>query len=554
MDERVLVLTPEARDVRAVLQQLAAAGIDAQATSAAELVTAVRDCTLGAALLTVEALDQYDIGAVTAAVEAQPAWSDCPILLLTRRGHVASANRDAIIERANVTLLERPLQPATLVAAARAALRARARQRKSELYLHARDAAEAQLREAAATLEARVAERTATLTQEIERRTHAEAKLRDSEELYRFTINLNAQVAWSTTARGAPLSVGPGWPELTGINFDEFAARGMGAIAHPDDAARLAATRARTTAEGRAFDLEFRIRMPDGNYRWLRSRGSPRRGADGAVLQWYGTIEDVDARRNAEARFNQLQADLIHVSRVSAMGAMASVLAHELNQPLTATANYVRGSRKLLGTLAGDTVTTVHDALVQADASTAKAAEILRRLRDLVAGGDARRRIENLPELIREAGSMVLADAGALGIDYMLDLDPQAAVVSADRIQIQQVLINLLRNAVEALGPTGVRRIAIQTRRAGTHCEIAVHDSGPGVHADAAVRLFEPFHSTKETGLGVGLSICRTIVEAHGGKIWHAPQPGGGTIFRFTLQHAPDLPAPLAALAGPAAG
>ncbi|HPU15072.1 MAG TPA: ATP-binding protein [Polymorphobacter sp.] len=395
------------------------------------------------------------------------------------------------------------------------------------------------MRELAASLEARVGQRTTALTQEIERRTQAEALLRQSEELYRFTIDLNAQVPWSSTANGTPISIGERWTEVSGISFKEFTVRGWKGIAHADDYDVIAKARASVIVQGSPFDMEFRVRTADGSYRWLRSRGAPRRDADGKVLQWYGTIENVDARRKTEAEFNRLQSELIHVSRVSAMGTMASTLAHELNQPLTAIANYVRGSRRMLGELTGETVTIVQDALAQADASASKAGEIVRRLRELVASGDVQRRAESIPDLVRQASNMVLDDARSLGIAYTIDLDPQAATANADRIQVQQVLINLLRNAVEALSPTGVRHIVIQTRRVGAHCEISVRDTGPGISGEVAKRLFEPFYSTKSACMGVGLSISRTIVEAHGGQIWHDPHPGGGTTFRFTLPVAP---------------
>ena len=547
MDERILLLVDDPREAQAIVTQLAAAGIAAQSVSPRDFAAAIRDCTLGAALLTEEALDRYGIEGVTTGMAAQPAWSDCPVLLLTHRDNVPSTDRKTVMEIANITIVERPLHTESLVTAARGALRARARQRKAQVVMEACDAAQAQVRALAASLEARVIERTSALNAEMQQRALAEVRLRESEELYRLTLDLNDQIAWSAAGGGAPLLVGERLYEVTGLSFEKFASGDWSSVAHPDDLALIGEVWERAGTVGAAFDVQFRVRRGDGNYRWVRSRGAPRRDADGNVAQWYGTVEDINERHQAEERYNRLQSELIHVSRGSAMGAMASTLAHELNQPLTAIANYVRGSRRMVGALTGEGVQSVLDALGQADTSVIKAVEVVRRLREMAAHNQDQRRAENLPDLIREASKVALADAGALDIAYKIDLDPHAKTVFADRIQIHQVLTNLLSNAVEALTPNGMRRIAIQTKLVGDTCEISVRDTGSGVSPQAAPRLFEPFNSTKLAGLGIGLSISRTIVEAHGGQIWHEARPGGGAIFRFTLPCAPAARQPAVA-------
>jgi two-component system sensor kinase FixL len=235
-----------------------------------------------------------------------------------------------------------------------------------------------------------------------------------------------------------------------------------------------------------------------------------------------------------------LRAELAHVSRLSAVGEMAAGLAHELNQPLTAIGNYVGAVKLLLGNNAKPLDDIAYARVVraadQAEGQAVRAGEIVRRLRDFVARGEADARIEELGPLIRD--SVALGAPGALSdaIDIRLNLSSLADRVLADRIQIQQILVNLIRNAAEAMldGPDPHILILGTSVRNGM-VEVSVRDNGPGISADLAARLFSPFTSTKPTGMGVGLSICRRIVEAHGGEMWLADTSGGGADFRFTL-------------------
>lgn len=247
---------------------------------------------------------------------------------------------------------------------------------------------------------------------------------------------------------------------------------------------------------------------------------------------------EIQSRENTKARdrLNQLQAELIHVSRVSAMGTMASTLAHELNQPLTAVTNYLRGSIRLLHTGTASIDLVVVDGLESAVASAHRAGEIVRRLRDLVSRGVVNRRPEQLSNLIDEAIAIGLVDGVALGTSYTLSLDPGVSSVVVDRVQIQQVLINLLRNAVEAMRTADTREIVIAARcLCEGVVEVSVADTGPGLSPELLETLFSSFRTTKDEGMGVGLSICRTIVEANGGTISGENRPEGGAEFRFTL-------------------
>jgi two-component system, LuxR family, sensor kinase FixL len=249
-----------------------------------------------------------------------------------------------------------------------------------------------------------------------------------------------------------------------------------------------------------------------------------------------GFVRDLSERQATEARLQELQSELVHISRLTAMGEMASALAHELNQPLSAIANYVNGSQRLLDAAADERSERIKDALGKTAAQALRAGEIIRRLRDFVSRGESERRVESIGKLVEEASALALVGAKDLGVKVRFQFDPQADLVLADRVQVQQVLINLMRNAVEAMRDQPRRELTITSAPAtDAMVEIAVADTGPGIAEEVASQLFRPFVTTKRTGMGVGLSISRTIIDAHGGRIWAEGNPGGGTIFRFTL-------------------
>ncbi|WP_326914375.1 PAS domain-containing sensor histidine kinase [Sphingopyxis chilensis] len=252
-----------------------------------------------------------------------------------------------------------------------------------------------------------------------------------------------------------------------------------------------------------------------------------------------GFIRDLTERQKTEEQLESLQSELIHVSRVSAMGTMASTLAHELNQPLTAVANYVEAVRDMLARPDPGDFPMIRDALDDTAKEALRAGHIVRRLRDFVARGEVEKTIEKLPLLINEAAVLGLMGAREKGIAPRFDLDPYASPVLVDKIQIQQVLINLIRNACEAMAASPVRELSVMSRPDERgFVRVIVADTGPGVDAQIAEQLFTAFTSTKSEGMGLGLSICRTIVEAHGGRIWMEPREGGGTEFHFTLVSA----------------
>jgi two-component system sensor kinase FixL len=255
-----------------------------------------------------------------------------------------------------------------------------------------------------------------------------------------------------------------------------------------------------------------------------------------------GFIRDLTDQQLTESRLKELQSEVTHMSRYTALGEMASTLAHEINQPLTAISNYLRGSQRLLDGVASEAAPKLREALGKAADQALRAGHIIRRLREFVARGESDRRVENLARLIEDASTLALVGAREAGISVFFRLDPRADVVLADRIQIQQVLVNLIRNAMEIMIESpNERRLEIATTANGDTSdlvEVSVSDTGTGLAPEVAAHLFQPFVTTKRKGMGLGLSICRTIVEAHGGKIWVEDRPGGGTIFRFTLRSA----------------
>ena len=258
-------------------------------------------------------------------------------------------------------------------------------------------------------------------------------------------------------------------------------------------------------------------------------------GADGQKL-FTGFIRDLTERQRTQLRVEELQSELIHVARVSAMGTMASTLAHELNQPITAVVNYLESIRDLLDRPRAEDLPAIRGALGDAVGQALRAGDIVHRLRNFVTRGDAEKTIEHLPSLIGEAAALGLLGTREIGIDARFDLDPDASPVLVDKVQIQQVLVNLIRNAVEVMAGSPLRQLSIVARVESAECiRISVADTGMGV-ADAMVdQLFTAFASSKDEGMGLGLSICRTIVEANGGRIWLEQPASGGTAFHFTL-------------------
>jgi PAS domain S-box-containing protein len=241
-------------------------------------------------------------------------------------------------------------------------------------------------------------------------------------------------------------------------------------------------------------------------------------------------------REQADLRFQKLQNELSRAARLTAAGQMAAALAHEISQPLTAVVNSVNAAKRLLAAGGQVNFMTAQEVAGEAAEQALRASEIVRSLRQLVSGSETERRIEALPSMIEEASGLVLKSIAPLALRLKFEFDDGARTVLVNRVQIQQVIVNLIRNAFEAMADQEPREVTLSTRALDDETiEIAVADVGPGIPYEIAGRLFESFVSSKHDGMGLGLSISRSIIEAHEGQLKAEPNPAGGTIFRFTL-------------------
>lgn len=254
-----------------------------------------------------------------------------------------------------------------------------------------------------------------------------------------------------------------------------------------------------------------------------------------------GIVHDISERHARERRIEELQRDLHHVTRLTTLGQLSSAIAHELNQPLAAGLNYVNAAQHLLKDLPGETAERAHIAVEKAATQISRAGEIIRRLREFIEKREFTRTKINVNATVEDA--IALGMIGTLGAAIPIEkqLAPGLPEISGDRVQIQQVLINLMLNAADAVQAVSQPRIRIETSR-GSHgaVRVGVVDNGIGMSDETRRSLFQPFVTTKPHGMGMGLSICRTIVEAHGGRLWAEAVPEGGTRFQFTLPVADD--------------
>lgn len=304
------------------------------------------------------------------------------------------------------------------------------------------------------------------------------------------------------------------------------------------------------------IEMHFKSLVARGGVRrierdWINRSGERRRAIwtsaavsnDGHTVQYVViTGVDVSEERQAEARAKRLQNELYRIGRLSELGEMASAIAHELNQPLTAITNYARASRMLMAD-GGEGNPRALDFMDKAVAQADRAGQIIRRLRQLIGRGESELVPCDINQVVRDACSLAAVGTAEREIEVRLDLAEGLPAVLADSTQIQQVAFNLVRNATDAMTDFPRRQILVSTRPATDgSVEVSVADSGPGLAPEVTERLFMPFVTTKPNGMGIGLSICRSIIDAHGGRIWAEANPDGGTIFKFTLPERTEEP------------
>ena len=344
------------------------------------------------------------------------------------------------------------------------------------------------------------------------------------------------------------------WPDP----LDEWQVLGRCAIdLYPDAAARRMELADRAVlASGRMTSFELEIDWPSRPRApcWLWVTITPWQDTDGRIVGVVTVSRDVTEQRAASLRLRSMQADMLRTARLSTMGAMAGGLAHELNQPLAAATNYLNASARLLDRAASarPELSAVRGAVADAAQQLLRAGAIVRRVRDFVGRGEAELQREDVGHLVSGVVDLARAAGITRGVELRFDPGPDQAVVLVDRAQIQQVLLNLIRNAAEAISPSetaesqdGLIRLATRVLADGQVC-IDVSDNGPGIPAQVLARLFQPFVSTKPNGMGIGLTICHTIAEGHGGDLTAEALPEGGT--RFRLRLPPVLQGPAAAL------
>jgi PAS domain S-box-containing protein len=307
---------------------------------------------------------------------------------------------------------------------------------------------------------------------------------------------------------------------------------------HPEDLPRVLELYKRAMASGIPFNFEVRLRRFDGEYRWFDNRGVPIRDDSGRIARWSSLLTDIEDRTRALAELEQMQSDFAHVNRVSMMGELAASLSHEITQPIASARNNARAAQNFLDMQPPD-LSEVREALSCVVGDTDRAGDIVDRIRDHIKKAPPRKEHFDLNEAINEV--IVLGRSAISKNDVWVQTRLEGLFpIHGDRVQLQQVVLNLLLNAVEAMGSVEAkpRDLLISTKQDHTGVLVAVRDSGPGIDPSHLERVFDAFYTTKSSGTGMGLSICRSIIDAHGGRLWAEANEPRGTIFQFTLPGA----------------
>jgi PAS domain S-box-containing protein len=336
-----------------------------------------------------------------------------------------------------------------------------------------------------------------------------------------------------------------GWLEFTGRTMEQELGNGWVEGVHPDDRQRCLDAYVQAFDAREKFSLEYRLRRRDGEDRWVLDIGAPRFVTGGGFIGYIGSCIDITERRGAEEEFVRQREELARMARVTTMGELTGSLAHELNQPLGAILSNAEAAELLL---AADPPALGEVRAILADIAkdSRRGGEVIRRMRRLFRKGELELQPHDLNDLLRDVAGLTNADALNRGVVVSLDLAPDLPPVWGDRVHLQQVVLNLMLNGMEAMGglPPAERALVVRTRPAGPQTvEVEVEDRGAGIPAQILPRIFEPFYTTKPGGMGMGLSIVRSIVEAHGGRAWAGNNPERGATFRFTVPMGQAEPA-----------
>ncbi len=363
----------------------------------------------------------------------------------------------------------------------------------------------------------------------------ARETLRESEERLRLALPAGHLAAWEFDLASGTFTASAACRAHFGRGLDApFAYGDFVAAIHPDDRRRQVRALTEAGSTGSAIASEFRIAWPDGSEHWIEMRGRRIADAGSRPMRLAGVSADVTEQKQGKDRIERLQAELAHIGRLAEFGQMGAALAHELTQPLTAASNYLRAGRRFLESdaFAPERAT---DAIAKAEAQFQRASETIRRIRGFVGKSEPVRASEEILPLVTEAAEIALINPKHRQVELRFALDDGLPPVLVDKVQIQQVLLNLLRNACEALEGHDAPVVTVAAGRDGDMVALRVEDNGPGLSPEVAARVFQPFVTTKSQGMGVGLSICRRIIENQGGTMSAARSSSGGAAFSFTV-------------------
>jgi PAS domain S-box-containing protein len=360
-------------------------------------------------------------------------------------------------------------------------------------------------------------------------------QLQEQEKKFRDAVETMPALAFVTDPNGNHTFLNRGWLEYTGFSSEQASGSGWEKAIHPDDLDRVTERWLASRTTGQPLDYEARLRRgSDGVYRWFQTRARPLRDNRGKIVKWCAVANDIEDRRHAE----RLQADLTHASRISTMGELVASISHELAQPITATTNNAKASLRWLQRDPPD-LTRVRKGTESIIEAGMFASEIINRLRSLYKKSSPKRELVAMNEIIGEMAGMLKSEARRHGVSISTDLKDDLPMTVADRVQIQQVLMNLMLNGIEAITDEGgVVTVKSQLGEDG-QIEISVNDTGPGLPLGKADQIFDAFFTTKPQGSGMGLAISKSIVESNGGRIWANGDGGRGATFHFTLPAAP---------------
>ncbi len=360
-------------------------------------------------------------------------------------------------------------------------------------------------------------------------------QLRRQERKLRDVVETIPAIAWTALPDGWVDFSNHHWEEYTGLSLEKGAGSGWEVAVHPNDVKRHAEKWRASVASGEPFESEARYRRADGEYRWFLVRAVPLRDGEGKILKWYGTKTDIEDRKRAE----QLQADLAHVNRVTTMGELTASLAHEIKQPITATVANASACLRWLQRDQPD-LEEACEATRRIVEDGKRAGDIIEHLRSLYTKSSPERELVDVNEIVREMVALLRGEANRYAISIRTDLADDLPRIPADRVQLQQVLMNLMLNAIEAMKETGgVLTVKSQLDQAG-RLLISVSDTGVGLPAEKTDQIFNAFFTTKPRGSGMGLAISRSIIESHGGRVWATANDGRGATFHFTLPIAAE--------------